>query len=885
MLLNVLFAKWQAGCDIPRESLVLSLAVAFVLVAIPATATAGCQASGAPDSAVAAADTASGPGAPLSGLEDEGSFSLYKNEEKIVSGSFAWMKDGSYEGEYTLSMANQSVTTEMTIEVDGTGHWTKMAMMTPLGPVSIVRQDGVAEIASASDTSSVLLEENTVLFENFNPVLMTQAVSVYDEAAGGKQTISIFIVPAVVMDGSLERLDPVEKTIGGSNVTLRRYLYGLPGVDVTLHLDSEGRFVFADVPQQHAAYVRDGYEYLLGAEEVTLVSQADYEYVLESGVEVPMRDGLKLSTDIYRPDSDGEFPVILVRTPYKKEMNELQAKFFARRGYVFAVQDCRGRFSSPGEWEPFVNEAADGYDTIEWLAIQPWSSGKVGMIGASYLGWVQWWAARDRPPHLVTIIPNVSPPDPYFNIPYEYGVFFLFGAIWWADMLETEATADISGKTALDVFDKKYAVILRDLPVVDLDRKVLGHENPYWRKWIAHPDNDEYWEPANFLDHLENLDIPVFHQSGWFDGDGIGSKLNYLKMASHGHSYQKLVLGPWGHTDQATRRIGGMDFGEEALVDLQNEFVRWLDHWLKGVDNGIEAEPLVSLFAMGSNKWLHGNTYPLEGTQMTKFFLSSGGNANTSNGDGVLGEVPPGEGVPYDRYVYDPGDPTPSPNYYLSADDIREIEKTDAQRRGETEAEEVGDGESVEARGVSELSDPPEADDTETSIDSVEELRERKRGFYAKVNAEREDILVYDTPVVEQPFTFAGPVSAVLYASSSAVDTDWFMRLAVVDKLGVVHGLVEGKVRARYRSSFKRPELLTPGEVYEYHLDLWQTGVTIREGERLRVEVASASFPFFSRNLNTGAHNETSSEYVEAEQRIYHDAEHPSHVTLPVIPE
>jgi len=518
---------------------------------------------------------------------------------------------------------------------------------------------------------------------------------------------------------------------------------------------------------------------------------------------------------------------------------------------------------------------------VEWLAVQPWSSGKVGMIGASYLGWVQWWAARDRPPHLATIIPNVSPPDPYFNIPYEYGAFFLLGAIWWADILESEATADISGRTIMDIAEKEYAVILRDLPVIDLDKRVLGKENAYWRTWIEHPDNDEYWEPANFLDHLQDLDIPVFHQSGWFDGDGIGSKLNYLKMTSHGHPHQKLVLGPWGHTDQATRRLGDTDFGEDAIVDLQRDYLRWLDHWLKGMDNGIDAEPLVSVFVMGSNKWLQADKYPLPQTQMTKYYLGSGGGANTAKGDGTLSTGLPPLAAPPDRYVYDPGDPTPNPDFYVDPEDWPQPEEGKA-IEGKPEGGEApspsGEDGRPESAGAADEENPA------VRPKSMETEREKYRAYHAKVNDEREDILIYETPVLVEPLTFAGPVSAVLYASSSAKDTDWFMRLSRVDKDNRVHSLVEGKIRARYRDSFKSPELLRPGEVYEYRIDLWQTGVTIMTGEKLRLEVASASFPMFSRNLNTGGHNEVETEFVKAEQTIYHNEAYPSHVLLPVIP-
>ncbi len=829
---------------------------------------AGVEEPAVADSARAAAERdTSGLPVSLAGFADSGEFEVYVNEEVILTGDFDLADDGSYEGGYTLSVADQSVESSVRIEVDDGGLWTSIDMSTALGPVSVVRKGGSATIVRQGDTSTVRVKPNTVLFENFSPALMPHVTSLCEGETGRKVDVPIFIVPSVVMDGSVQLLDRVERVVAGETMTFTRYVLSLPGVDVTVYIDEDGRFVFGDVPQQHAAYVRKGYERLLEREEEGGASKSEYDFVVESDVGVPMRDGLSLATDIYRPDAGGRFPVVLVRTPYKKEMNELQAKFFARRGYVYAVQDCRGRFSSPGEWEPFVNEAADGYDTVEWLAAQPWSSGKVGMIGASYLGWVQWWAAKDRPPHLTTIIPNVSPPDPHYNIPYEYGVFFLLGSIWWADVLESEATADLSGKTFADVMDKRYALLLRHLPVVDIDKKMLGRENRYWRKWIEHPDNDEYWAPANFLGHLEDVDIPVFHQSGWFDGDGIGSKLNYMKMASHGHPYQKLVLGPWGHTDQATRRYGDTDFGEEAILDLQKEYVRWLDRWLKGADNGIDEEPLVSLFVMGSNKWLHGDDYPLEGTRMTKYYLSSGGHANTSNGDGLLGPETPSGDSPPDRYRYDPGDPTPSPTFYISPEDLREIERASG---AEGEEEGVSDHDDEMKEGASQ---------------SVEEEVERRRAYYAEVNAQRDDILVYDTPVLEEPLTIAGPISAVLYASTSAIDTDWFMRLARVDGQGRVHRLVEGKVRARYRESTSSPELLVPGEIYEYDLDLWHTGLTIPAGERLRLEVASASFPHFSRNLNTGAHNETSTEFVPAEQTVYHDELRPSHVLLPVIPE
>jgi len=458
------------------------------------------------------------------------------------------------------------------------------------------------------------------------------------------------------------------------------------------------------------------------------------------------------------------------------------------------------------------------------------------------VGWVQWWAASQRPPHLVTIIPNVAPPDPFYNIPYEHGAFFIFGAIWWADILESKATGDLSGVALSKIGEKKYGQMLRALPVIELDKAVLGKENPYWRQWIAHPVDDEWWAPADFLNKLKDVNIPAFHQSGWFDGDGIGTKLNYLQMKEYGHANQKLTIGPWGHTDTAARKIGDHDFGPQAVIDLQRDYLRWFDYWLKGVDNGITKEPLVSIFVMGTNQWLHGSTYPLPLTKLTKLYFSGAGKANTSKGDGRLTFDEPAAGAPPDKYVYDPGDPTPDPDFYETT------EEQDKQVR------------------------------------SADEKKNDAEAHHDKVTAARQDILVYQTEVLREPLTFAGPVSATLYASSSARDTDWFVSLVEIEKDGKTFSLASGKLRARFRNSVHKPELLNPGQIYEYKLDLWQTGITVPAGDRLRVEVASAFFPMFSRNLNTGGHNETETKFVSARQVVYHDKQHASYVLLPVIP-
>jgi putative CocE/NonD family hydrolase len=788
--------------------------------------------------------TPTGLPATLAGFEDQATFFLVLNEERLGSMQNIWKKDGSFESHATISMAGQKAEATTRIVPDADGRWAAISIETAVGTVKLTRQGNSVTRTFKDKSTTWETREGVLLFESNSPALVSQALRMYDRGKGGVQKLPLLILPGSAAELTLEAKETADHTIAGKNLTLTKFLYGLPGLDSFVWADSAGKTYLIDIPAQKAAFVREGYEALRKAEaSETSLSAPKYEVVVDRSVAVPMRDGVKLATDIYHPQGLEKAPVILVRTPYKKEMAELQAKYYARRGYVYAVQDCRGRFGSGGVWEPFVNESRDGYDTIEWLAGQAFSDGKVGMIGGSYLGWVQWWAASEHPPHLVTIIPNVAPPDPFYNVPYEYGAFFMEGAIWWADILESAATADISGVALSKIGEKKYSKLLRELPVIDLDKSVLGKENPYWRKWIQHPTNDSYWKPANFLDRLKDVNIPVFHQSGWFDGDGIGTKLNYTKMASYNHSSQKLTLGPWGHTDTAARMIGERDFGEKAIIDLQRDYLRWFDHWLKGFDNGIDKEPLVSLFVMGSNKWLHGQTYPLEITKPQKLYLASGGNANTAKGDGRLVFDSPAANAPTDRYTYDPGDPTPDPRAY------------------------------------------EESEENAKKTRSADERKKEARGYHQKTIDERKDILVYVTDPFAKPLTFAGPLSAVLYAASSARDTDWFISMSEVDKDGKIFPLAIGKIRARFRKSMSAPEMLKPNEVNEYTLDLWHTGITIPAGSRLRIEVASALFPFFSRNLNTGGHNETETKYVTANQTIYHSQRYPSHILLPVIPE
>lgn len=542
-------------------------------------------------------------------------------------------------------------------------------------------------------------------------------------------------------------------------------------------------------------------------------------------VMVPMRDGVELATDLYFPDDEpAPYPVILVRTPYNKAFLENYGQYFSRSGYAVAIQDVRGRWGSGGEWEPFVHEGEDGYDTVEWLAAREWSTGKVGMAGGSYSGSAQFAAAVRRPPHLTTIVPSVTPAMPFRNLPYEGGALLLGWAIRWTDIVENARSgAELQRMLERSVSDD-WTSALDHLPVIDLDRSVVGSDVSYWRAWVRHNTDDGYWQSVHYLDELASVDIPVLLQSGWFDGGTRGTRLAFERLRDGNNDNVWMIVGPWVHSDRGTRYVEGIDMGAGAEMDLMALYRRWFDHWLKGDDNGIAQEPRVRLYLMGANRWLNGEQYPLPEVTPERFYLIPG----DDGGAGGLRREPAPAGYPHSEYAYDPGDPTPS--FYAYA----------------------------------------------------------KRGAlldYARQTRDRGDLLVFETPPLTEEMHVAGPLSVTLYASSSAVDTDWVATLYAITETGVPRfiGVTFGVLRAQFRNSMAEPDPIEPGRVYAYDLDLGHTAATIQKGQRLRLEIASAAFPEYSRNLNTGEPSELGTEFLVAHQRVYHDANHASFLQLPVL--
>ena len=574
-------------------------------------------------------------------------------------------------------------------------------------------------------------------------------------------------------------------------------------------------------------------------------SEAKYKVKTIVGTMVTMRDGVRLSVDVYRPDAPGSFPVILEHTPYDNQRQVAwygppRAKWFAERGYAFAISDFRGRYDSEGDFDIFdAKHKTDGYDMVEWLARQPWSTGKVGMTGPSYLGWSQWWAASETPPSLKAIAPEVAPPDPFQNGPYQGGILVCWAMDWGAGMMAGRTNQWI-GEGAYGGWSNNRVAEYMQTPYVDLPKIKGSAHAPWFEKWIRQNlATTDYWKGISYQgpEKYAKITVPSLAITGWFDANFPGSSMNYIGMKKYGANADsrkpRLVIGPWIHSIN-TRELVGFDYGPDAVIDLNGVICRWFDHFLKGVDNGAEREKPVQVFVMGANKWHAEDDWPLPQTSFTRYYLHSGGKANSLKGDGALSTAAPGQEAA-DSYVYDPADPTPD-SY-----DRQQGGRTPAIRRG-------------------------------GHIDGPVDTR---------VSSTRDDILVYQTPPLETATEITGPISAKLYAATSAKDTDWMIRLVDVYPDGYGALLADAVLRARCRDpknagAYNSTQLseIMPGKVYEYSLDFWRvTGNLFQPGHRIRIEISSSYFPYYMRNLNTGADNvglETKS--VAARQKIYHDA-------------
>src|SRR3974390_946354 len=586
------------------------------------------------------------------------------------------------------------------------------------------------------------------------------------------------------------------------------------------------------------------FAFLLVLTFAPVLAAQSYPVKVERNVEIKMRDGVILRGDIFRPGADGKFPVLLQRTPYRRAIpwgyNVDFAQRAASRGYVIFLQDVRGRYTSDGDWYPFIHEAEDGYDTIEWVAAQPYSNGKVGMFGGSYVGATQMLAAIAHPPHLAGICPVVTASNYHENWTYQGGAFEQwFNQSWTSGLAVDTVLHQVermpSKPQAVNVLPLTQYPIFNTNPATAVNGAAVVVA-PYYLDWLAHPSYDDFWKRISIEDHFGEIRVPALHTGAWYDIFLGGSLRNYLGIKANGGSEearkgQRLLVIIGGHAGGG-RKIGEVDYGPEAEKNDENDVtLAWYDYLFKGVQNSFATGKPVKIFVMGANQWGEEDDWPLARAKATKYYLHSDGNANSVKGTGSLSTSAPAK-EPADKYSYDPANPVPTIGGPLCCDSDHLAPGPRDQRRVE----------------------------------------------------ERPDVLVYSTPALEHDLEATGPVRLDFFASSSAVDTDFTAKLMDVYPDGTAINLSEGILRARYRDSREKPTPLKLGQAYELTIDLWATSNVFKTGHRIRLEVSSSNFPRFDRNLNTGESAAISDNWATAINAILHDKDHPSALILPVVP-
>lgn len=545
-----------------------------------------------------------------------------------------------------------------------------------------------------------------------------------------------------------------------------------------------------------------------------------------AGVRIPMRDGINLVADIIFPEGDGRFPTILIRTPYGRRGEPLWTSRYlnlARRGYVVVVQAVRGREDSEGEWMPHVNERPDGYDTIDWISRQPWSNGRVGMFGGSYLGSVQWLAAAENHPALKCIVPLVAGTDDFFDFPYDHGILNLHPLLDWLYITR--------GRTLQEgAPPKTRPEHLRTLPLSHTADAWAGVNLPVFDRWLQ-MDRPSAFAGANFIADLERVRIPVLHMNGWWDGEGAGGRRNWARMRELGRDNQWVVYGFWPHGfsqwDGTETRRADVEYGAASRFDFQTLYVRWFDTWLKGKQVGLEQVPRAQIFVTGANVWRNFSAWPpAEAREMTLYLSGTDSSDKGNKGTGTL-VAHPLAGAPEPlSYTYDPNRA------------------------------------------------PVDRD--------INFLRSTRLWFKPRDG----DNLLYQTAKLTEAMEVGGPVELDVYFSTTTEDTDFYALLADIDEGGRARALTigPGKIRARYLSGWDTPSALAPGKVYQASIELWDIAHRFERGHRIGLAIRSEWFPGFARNLNTMEPIASATRIAVAQQTIYGDSGRPSTLRFRVLP-
>jgi len=578
------------------------------------------------------------------------------------------------------------------------------------------------------------------------------------------------------------------------------------------------------------------------------VAQQSFAVIAQNSIPMKTRDGVTLYSDIYRPKADGRFPVILMRTPYDKSASWAVAPAYqiAAHGYVVIVQDVRGRYTSEGEWYPFRYESNDGYDAVEWAAALPSSDGKVGMMGGSYVGATQMLSAIAHPPHLAGICPIVTASNYHDGWTYQGGALEQWFDQNWMTQLATNTLWRLISKNTNALLGASMLPLTHypafNYTSLPASADATAQLAPYYLDWLAHPDYDAYWKQWSIEEHYSDIRVPALHIGAWYDIFLAGTLRNYMGIKAHGgtdaaRNNQRLLIQIGGHAGFG-RRIGDVEFGDEAVKFPNTDvLIDWYDYLFKGAQNEFATDKSsttgqpVRIFVMGANAYRQESDWPPPEAKPTRYFLHSGGSANSLRGDGGLSLTAPKKETS-DKFTYDPANPMPTIGGSLCCD--------------------------------------------------AEHYEPGPRDQRAAEN--RDDVLVYSTGPLAEDFEVTGPVTLELWVRSSAVDTDFTAKLVDVSPGGFAMNLTDGILRMRYRDSQEKPEPMNPGQVYKISVDLWATSNVFKKGHIMRLEVSSSNFPRFDRNLNTAADQATSREFVSATNSILHDAEHPSALLVPVIP-
>lgn len=607
---------------------------------------------------------------------------------------------------------------------------------------------------------------------------------------------------------------------------------------------------------------------LLSAAALFAQDRQPYETVVSKDVMVSMRDGVRLATDIYRPARNGvavpgKFPVVMERTPYDKNGSTYLLPFVAD-GYVVVAQDTRGRYKSEGRWTFLRDDVNDGFDTAKWIGSQPWCSCKIGTVGGSYPGGTQHALALSNAPFLAAMVPVDAAADAGYyglrhNGAFELRIFnwiFSYGARDGGH----EALLNPATKEALDHMSQHVLDYVKGLPLrAGTTPLKLA---PDYETWLIEAMNtgdlNDFWKNfgASVVDHVaEYKDVPVYHVGGWYDSwAGPTANLTFVALSKTKHN-QRLIMGPWTHGGAEQSFAGEAEFGPESTISYYKLEKQWFDHWLKGASNGAELGAPVRIFVMGSGDghktpegrifvgghWRDEQSWPLARAITTSYYLQS---------DGTLSTQLPSSSDPT-NYVFDPKHPVPTLGGNTSSSGVLMVNGALDQRcRADFWACE-GDSRPLSARN---------------------------------------DVLVFQTSPLAAEVEVTGKLVVKLWASSTAPDTDFTVKLIDVYPpngdfpAGVDLNVSDSIIRARYRSSREHADFMTPGRVYEFTIDMYPTSLVFKKGHRIRLDVSSSNFPRFDVNPNTGEPLNRNRRWSVATNSIYHDPQHPSHIELPVIP-